>query len=432
MQTGPAPRAREGRRLWHHGDFLKLWAGQSVSQLGTQVTQLALPTAAIMLLHAGPVQVGLLGALQYLAFPALGLAVGVWADRVRRRPLLIAADALRMLALASVPAAALLGVLSMWQLYAVAAIVGTGTVLFDVAYQSYLPVLVDRRDLVEGNSKLETTRWLAIVAGSAVAGFLIQLFRAAVAILVDAASYLVSMATVWWIRRPEPPHRADRGARPGFLRELWEGLQVTFGSPLIRLIVACSATSNLGANLATAVYLLFAYQQLHLSPGEVGLVSAVGTSGALLGAVLAVPIARRLGVGPTLTVAAFAYGLGTLMLPLAAFGAPLVVLPAGFFVIYLCNPLYDVNQVSLRQAIVPVRLQGRLNASARTVIRSMWPVGAAVGGLLGARIGYVPTLYTAAAVTLLAGVWLLLGPVGLKRIPVAPDDRTAVAQGATR
>jgi MFS family permease len=417
----------EGGRLWRHGDFLKLWAGQSVSQLGTQVTQLALPTAAIMLLHAGPVEVGLLGALQYLAFPTLGLVVGVWADRVRRRPLLIAADALRMLALGSVPAAALLGALSMWQLYAVAAISGAGTVLFDVTYQSYLPVLVDRRDLVEGNSKLETTRWLAIVVGSAVAGFLIQLFRAAAAILVDAASYVVSIATVWWIRRPEPPRRPATGERSGFLQELREGLQATFGSSLIRLIVACSATSNLGTNLATAVYLLFAYRQLHLSPGQVGLISAVGTSGALFGAVLAAPIARRLGIGPTLTAAAFAYGAGTLLLPLAAYGAPLAVLPAGFFIIYLCNPLYDVNQVSLRQAIVPVRLQGRLNASARTVIRSMWPVGAAAGGLLGARIGYVPTLYTAAAVTLLAGFWLLLGPVALKKIPLAAEDEVALA-----
>ncbi len=219
-------------RLWRHPDFIKLWSGETVSQFGTQVTQLALPTVAILLLHAGPFEVGLLAALEFLAFPILGLVAGVWADRLRRRPIMIVADLGRMLALGSIPLAFILNALSLYQLYAVAVITGVFTVFFDVAYQSYLPALVERSNLIEGNTKLEVTRSAAQVAGPAVAGFLIQLVGGARAILVDAISFLISALALMAIRKPEPePKPSMAEGKAGFFQEMGEGLSVVLAIP---------------------------------------------------------------------------------------------------------------------------------------------------------------------------------------------------------
>jgi MFS family permease len=399
---------------------LKLWAGQSLSEIGTEVTRLALPTAAIVLLHAGAFQVGLLAALEFLAFPLLGLIAGVYADRLNRRRILIVCDVGRLLVLASVPAAYFAGVLSMAQLYAVALVIGVCTVFFDVAYQSYLPALIPRTDLLEGNSKLEITRSASQVIGPALGGFLIQAIRSAPAILVDSFSYLVSVATLLWIRHPEPDPRTTGAAPAGFFSEMWEGIKVVLGHPVIRLIAGCTATTNLGSNMAFAIVLLFAYNQLGLTPGQVGAVFAIGSIGALIGAVVAVPIARRIGLGPTIAVAASGSVFGFLV-PLAIFGYPFLLLSGAFFGILLTGSVYNVNQVSLRQAIVPVRLQGRLNATVRTIIWGTIPIGNFLGGLLGTRLGLVPTLYIGAAIATLAVVFILAGPVRLKEQPEPAD-----------
>ena len=366
-------------------------------------------------------QVGTLGALEFLAFPALGLVAGVWADRLRRRPVLIVCDVLRMLALGSIPIAWALGGLTMSQLYVVAALTGVGTVFFDVAYQSYLPALIDRGDLVEGNSKLEVTRSAAAVVGPALAGVLIQAVRAAVAIAADALSFGVSALTLWWIRSPEPDPRRTADGRGSFFRELWEGVGVVLQNPVIRLIAGCTATANLGSSIVGAVYLLFAYRRLGLSAGTVGVIFAIGSVGAVMGALLSAPVARRLGVGPTLVAAIVTGGAAGFLIPLAMYGEGVVLLGVAWFFISLGSPIYNVNQVSLRQAIVPLRLQGRLNATVRTVIWGTIPVGSAIGGLLGARIGLVPTLVTGAALSTVAALWLVGGPVRVREIPVPVD-----------
>ena len=193
-----------GGRLWRHPDFLKLWAGESVSVFGSQVTVLAVPTVAILILHAGPFQVGILSALEFLAFPTLGLVAGVYADRLRRRPIMIVCDIGRGLALGSIPVAFLLNLLTLEQLYFVALLTGIFTVFFDVSYQSYLPALVDRPNLLEGNTKLEITRSTAQVAGPAVAGFLIQWIGGAKAVAVDALSFFLSALALASIKKPEP------------------------------------------------------------------------------------------------------------------------------------------------------------------------------------------------------------------------------------
>ncbi len=406
-----------GGRLWRHPDFVKLWTGQSLSEFGTAVTQLALPSVAILLLHVGAFQVGVLTALEFLAFPLVGLFAGVWADRLRRRSIMIVCDTVRMLALGSIPLVWSMGRLTIWQLYAVAALVGVGSVFFDVSYQSYLPALVEREDLVEGNSKLETTRSLSQVAGPGLAGLLIQLFQAANAIVANSISYLISVSTLLWIGQPEPPPMT-RSARRGFFREMGEGIQVVLRHRMIRLIAGCTATSNLGSNMASAVWLLWLYHQVRLSAGQVGLIFSIGAAGGVLGALMAFPVARWMGMGRALAISTLLSSALLLLVPLAgASPVPIVLLGGLWFVSYGFTPVYNINQVSYRQAAIPVAFQGRLNATVRTVIWGTIPIGSFVGGVLGSRIGLVPTIYIGAAISTLSVLWILAGPVSIRGQP---------------
>jgi MFS family permease len=400
-------------KLWRHPDFLKLWTGETVSQFGSQVTLLAVPTVAILLLHAGPFQVGLLSALEFLAFPTLGLVAGVYADRLRRRPIMIVCDLGRMLAIGSIPVAFLLNALTIEQLYIVALITGIFTVFFDVSYQSYLPVLVDRPNLLEGNTKLEISRSTAQVSGPAVAGFLIQWIGGAKAVAADALSFLVSALALSLIKTPEPqPKPSTASGATGFLPEIKEGLEVVFKNPLLWRIAGCTATSNLGSNMVFgAVFLVFAYRQLHLSAAAVGIIFAVGSVGGLIGAFLAAWVARKLGVGPTLGVSIVVGGLALLATPVALVAPPVPVLAALGLLAGLANPIYNISQVSLRQAITPDRVQGRMNATMRTIVWGTMPIGAFVGGVLGTSIGLVPTIVLGGIVSLLAAMWIFLGPV---------------------
>ncbi|MBO0706875.1 MAG: MFS transporter, partial [Candidatus Dormibacteraeota bacterium] len=312
----------------------------------------------------------------------------------------------------------LLGHLSMAQLFVVAVITGVASVFFDVSYQSYLPALVAPDQLVDGNGKLELTRAGAGIGGPALAGALIQVFQAPAAILADAVSYVVSVLSLLWIRTPEP--RPSREGRRSFLAELWEGVLVVARHRQILLITACTATSNLGSNIAMAVYLLFAYHTLHLSPGAVGGVFAVGSVGAVLGALAAGWLGRRIGMGVVLLLSILLTG-AALAVPLAAYGLPLLVLGATTLVTSIGVVLYNVNQVSYRQAAIPVRLQGRLNATVRTVIWGTIPIGSALGGVLGAHLGLVPTLYLGAAIEVLSAGWILAGPIRLREAPTPPE-----------
>ena len=400
-------------KLWRHPDFLKLWAGESVSVFGSQVTVLAVPTVAILILHAGPFQVGILSALEFLAFPTLGLVAGVYADRLRRRPIMIICDIGRALALGSIPVAFVLNLLTLEQLYFVALLTGIFTVFFDVSYQSYLPALVDRPNLIEGNTKLEITRSTAQVAGPAVAGFLIQLIGGAKAVAVDAVSFFLSALALASITKPEPePRPSTASGASGFIPEMREGIDVVFRNPILWRIAACTATTNLGSNMVFgAVFLVFAYRQLHLSAGVVGVVFALSSVGALAGAFLAGWVARRLGIGPTLGVMVIVGGLALLATPLAVVGVPAVILATTGFIEGLTIPIYNINQVSLRQAITPDRVQGRMNATMRTIVWGTIPLGAFIGGILGTSIGLVQTIVLGGILSTLAASWIVLGPV---------------------
>ncbi|MBV8460812.1 MAG: MFS transporter, partial [Candidatus Eremiobacteraeota bacterium] len=390
-------------------DFNKLWAGQTISLVGSAVTTLALPSVAILVLNAKPAQIGILESAQFLAFPILGLPAGVWVDRVRRRRVMIGADIGRALALASVPLAWVLHALTLVQLYAVACIAGVLTVFFDVAYQSYLPSLIDRRLLVEGNAKLEVSRSGAQVAGNGLAGILIQALGAPLAVLVDSISFVASVVGLAAIKTPEAVSAAAKQA-PRFWRQLKDGAAVVFQNPVLREIAACTSTSNLGNAMSSAVYLIFAYRTLHLGPAVVGAVLAFGDFG-IAGALWAGPLARRFGLGKTLAACALLFGVASLLPILAFWKFPVFFLFVSQLLISFANPVYNVNQVSLRQTITPDELQGRMNATMRTIVWGTLPVGALIGGALGSAIGVLPTIAIAGTITLSAALFIRFGQV---------------------
>ncbi len=407
--------------LWRHSEFLKLWTGQTISQFGTQVSTLAIPLTAALVLNASPVQMGLLSAFEFAPFLLLSLFAGVWVDRMRRRPILIVADIGRTLLLGSIPVAALINALRMEQLYVVALLVGVLTVFFDVAYQSYLPVLVSREHLVEGNSKLEVSRSVAQIAGPGMAGGLVQLFSAPLAVTLDALSYVASVISLLFIHTPEPaPVHADSGA--GMWAQLGEGLRVVLGNPLLRSIAACTGTSNLFGNGLQAVYVLYVTRELQLQPAVIGLIFAASGPGALLGSVLAGPMANRFGLGATIIGSIFVGGVANLLIPLAS--GPTVVVTAmlmtAAFFSGVSNPIYNINQVSLRQAITPDYVQGRMNASMRFIVWGTIPVGALLGGGLGQVLGLYPTIAVMALLGLTAAGWVVFSPVRQLRSQPVP------------
>ena len=413
-----------GGRLWRHPDFLKLWGGQTISQIGSQLTVLALPTVAVLQLHRGAFEVGVLIALQRIPFPLLALIAGVWVDRVRRRPLMIAADVLRALALASIPIAAFANALTLLQLYAVALLMGLGSVLFDVAYLAYMPSLVGPADLVEGNTKLEVTYSVAGLAGPGLGGLLIQLLGAAKTLSADALSFVVSVVTLAWIRRSETPAQpaADllTKSRPSLVADLREGLELVFSNPLMRNQLVALTLLALGFHLVDPVLYVWAYRDLHLTPAILGLTFTIGGAAGLVGAVMSASAVRLVGLGPLmagcLAIAALAY----LLLPTAAILSPVPVLFGVYAVVGLFDTMFNINQVSLRQGITPNRLQGRMNASFRTIFWGAWPIANLIGGVLGSSIGPVPTILVGGSIGMLSAVAIALGPIGrLRQHPVA-------------
>ncbi|HUZ01989.1 MAG TPA: MFS transporter [Thermomicrobiaceae bacterium] len=414
--------------LWRHPDFLKLWTGQTVSLLGSQITLLALPLIAVLTLHAGPTQMGLLTAAQLAPYLLVGLFAGVWVDRIRRRPLLIVADVLRAVLLLTIAGAAVLHSLTMVWLYLLAFLFGILTVFFEVAYQSFLPSLVRREHLVEGNAKLEVSHSVAQIAGPSLGGALVSLITAPLAVLADAASFLVSAASLFAIRTPEP-RPAPATERRGVRREIGEGLHVVLGNPLLRSIAGCASTGNLFGTIIVAIFVLYATRNLGIAPGLLGLIFAAGNVGVLVGALLAARVPRRLGVGPTIVVGLLVTDAGLLLIPLAGGPRALVVsmLIAAQFLSGFGSPLYNVNQVSLRQTITPDRLQGRMNATMRFLVWGMMPVGSLLGGVLGSALGLRPTLAIGAVGELTAVLWIWLSPVRTLREHPAPVEESTPA-----
>lgn len=388
----PAPRS-----LWRQGDFMKLWIGETVSLAGSAVTELALPLTAILLLRASPLQLGLLLAANSGAAAVSGLFAGAWSDRVRRRPLMILADTGRALLMGAVPVAALLGVLRIEELYIVTAGVGALDSLFSAAYQGFLPALVRREQLVAANSRFEGSRVLAQVLGPGLSGALVQLLTAPFALVVDAFSFLVSGGCIWRIRDPQPA--PDRAVRRGSLwSEIGEGLRFVLAQPLLWSLLVTMVLFNTAAPILNAQLTLFATRELGLSPLLLGLVIVAAGACGVLASTVTSAISARLGMGRTMTLATGLICGGWLLAPFVRGTVPVAfaLLALGASVGTMGDVLFNINSVTLRQAIVPDRLRGRVSASCRVVILGVQPLGALVGGVLGEQIGLRATLLVAA------------------------------------
>jgi MFS family permease len=396
-----------------------LWGGETVSELGSQISLLAVPLLAVKTLHATTFEMGLLTAASTAAFLIVGLPAGVWVDRVRRRRLMITTDLGRVLALGSIPIAYALGGLTLVQLFVVTLASGILTVFFDVAYQSYLPSLVGREHLVEGNAKLTGSAQVAAVAGPSVAGGLVQAIGGSAAVAVDAGSFLVSALAVGAIRTPEAKPTPPVGGHPRLVQGVAEGLRFVFGNALLRAIAATTATSNLFSGIAAAVEIVFLVREVHASAGVIGLLFALGGIGGVIGALAAGPIARRVG-GARATIIGIACSVGALLIPLTMPGAGLLYFGFGFFLVSFSATVYNVNQVSFRQRLCPDRLLGRMNATMRFVVWGVLPIGALLGGVLGAVFGLRTTLWIGALGQAVAGVWLLVSP--MRRLRDFPDS----------
>lgn len=402
--------------LWRHPDFRKLWAGQTISEIGSRITREGIPLTAVMLLHATPWQMGILASLTGLAALVAGTTAGAAADRWRRRPILILTDVGRALILATVPLAASLGVLSLWQLYAVVFAAGILTIFFDVAYQSYLPSLVTTGELLEGNSKLALSAGTAEVLGPGITGILIQTLTAPRAILLDSLSFLVSAGSILLIRTGEP--RAAGGTHEHPLGYgATDGLRYVSRSPILRALFLRSVTFALFIGFFSTLYVFYAINELHLNPLMFGIVVALGGIGNFTGAALSQWLVRHIPVGRILIGCTLWNGAINFLIPLAH-GSPLMAalyLGAAQLLGDVAYPIYFVHELTLRQHLAPPEILGRVNACMQLAFKGVWPLGALLGGVLGSTIGTRPTMVACACGVLLSALWLIASPVASVR-----------------
>ncbi len=389
--------------------FRRLWFGQTVSGFGSQVTTLALPLTAVLILHVSTFQVGLLTTTGYAAFLLIGLPAGAWVDRVRRKPVMIGADVARTLVLASIPVAYGLGALTLAQLYVVTFIQGVATVFFDVAYLSLTPSLVGREHLVEANAKLQGSQSAAEVSGPAAAGFLIGALTAPVAFLADAASFAVSVLSLLIIRdrEPAPEHAEHRRLRT----EMAEGLRFVLRHPILRMIAACSSTANLFVAAVLAISVVFLVRQVHVGAATIGILMSFGAAGGLVGALSCGVLRRRFGSARIIWLSLVVAAPFALLIPVTFPGLGLVCFAAGLISISFSAVVYNVHQASFRQLLCPHRLLGRMNATMRFLIWSTIPLGGLLGGALGSWLGNRAALWVCAIGICLAPIWLLASPL---------------------
>jgi MFS family permease len=387
---------------------MKLWIGQTLSELGSQISLFALPVTAVLILKAGPSQMGLLGAAQSAPVVLTSLFAGVWVDRLPRRRILIAADLGRAFLLGSVPVGALLGGITVAQLYGVGFLAGTLSVISDVADQAFLPALIGREHLIEAGTKQTVSSSATGIIGPGLAGILVQLLTAPLAVVVDALSYLMSALFWWRIQASEVPKNIPQQRSPISL-EIKEGLRFVLGHPLLRPMILSTGILNFCGNMMNPIWLLFAIHDLHMQVLLLGILDALRSGGFLLGALVAPRLIQRFGAGPMMISGVVLMAVAWLPLPLLG-GPFLIIFPAlvlEYVVSGLGNPLYNIPASSLRQTITPDRLQGRMNASWRFIGRGGMPIGSLCGGVLGSLLGVRPTLALAAG-SLLLGVPLLL------------------------
>ncbi|WP_374311770.1 MFS transporter [Microbacterium sp.] len=414
--------------LWRDRNFLTMWGGQTLSQFGAQITELAIPVLAVLLLNASEFQVGVLNAANVAAFLLVGLPAGAWIDRMRKRHVMIAADLVRAAALALVPVLWMLDVLEIWHLIAIVAVVGVATVFFDVSYQSIVPSLVRPKQIAEANGKLQSSYEIANITGPGIGGWLIGVITAPLAVLATAGTYVVSAIALMFTRDHETAR--DHEDRGPILREIWEGLHFVFTEKLLRRIVGTTGVSNFFSTLSGTLIPIFLLRELGFSPASLGLIFSLGAIGGLLGAMATPHIVRWIGEARAIPVSALGFSVIGLLLPVAAlvpeFAFPLLV--GQFFVVSFTVLVYNITQVTFRQRITPPRLLGRMNASVRFVVWGVMPIAALLAGALGTWLGVVPTMWIGAIGQLLSAGFVVFAPFWTMR--ELPDVHTTAASGS--
>jgi MFS family permease len=423
MTSGTATTAADVRRggLWRHRDFRVFWTGETTSEVGSAVTIVALPLVAVESLHASTFVVTLLTASTWLPWLVLGLPAGAWVDRLPRRPVMLACDAVSFAAFASVPVAAWTGVLSVPQLVAVALVAGGASVFFTTAYQVYLPSVVDRGDLTEANARLTGSRSAAQVAGPGLGGVIAQAAGATSGLLADAVSFAVSFVCLTAIRGREDPVAVGGAAGRHLGREVREGLRFVATDGFLRSQLAFGAFANFFLTGIEALQVVFLVRTVGAGAGIVGLLLALGFAGGVVGAAAARPLASRWGTSRTILIVAGGGLPFALLLPLSSSGAGLVLFVGATFMVAAGVVASNVITASFRQTYVPARMLGRVSSCVMTVSYATMPAGALLAGLLGQALGIRTALWGLSAGIAASSLFCLLSPMRrLRDLPPAP------------
>ena len=410
-ETAPAAKAPRST-LYRHRDFMLLWGGQTISQTGSQVTILALPLVAIVTLRASTFEVGLLSTATTSAYLLVSLPAGVLVDRVRKHRLMLCCQLALLIVIGSVPAAEEAGVLTLGQLYAVALIGSVFSAVFLVSYNSYLPVLVEPDQLMDGNGKLATSQSFAQLAGPSLGALLVGLFGPARAMTSDALSYAVAAACLFLIRAREPRGaRVPRQERPGFRAQIGEGISYVLREPIIRAGVAWSGTANFFVIMVETLGPVFLIRVVHLRPGYVGLLLALGAAGGIAGGFLSGRLIRRVGSARIGWLSMNVFALPGLLIPAAQPGWRVLLFAVGWIAWTFSATVCAVALMSYQQRICPPDMLGRVNAASRWVNWGTLPLGGLVAGALGSELGVRTMLWIAVVGGCMSGLWLFFSPL---------------------
>ena len=408
--------------------FRRFWLGQGVSLVGDQVTMIALPLVAVLVLDANAAQMGYLVAAELAPNLLFSLHAGAWADRrARKRQTMIATDVGRAALIASIPVAYAFDALTFPHMLVVAFLMGTLAVLFQVSYSSLFVALLPRERFVEGASLINGSRALSYVVGPSIGGALVQALSAPVTLVLDAVSYVVSALFLHTVEVEEPAAET-----PG-KGHVVAGVRWVFGNPIIRAALGATATINFFNFVFFALFILYATKELDVEPGTLGLVLGAGAFGGILGSIVTGRIARRIGLGPAFALGCVLFPAPLLLIPLAE-GPRWVVLGCLFtaeFGAGLGVMILDISAGALSAAVVPDRLRSRISGAYMVVNYGVRPLGALVGGALGSWIGLRETLWIATAGALLGVLWLLPSPVlGVRDLPEnaegAPEEAPSI------
>ncbi len=406
--------------------FAWLWGGQTFSTFGSQIGSLALAFIAVKLLNAGPQEMGLLSAAGTASFLLVGLVAGAWVDRWIKRRVMIIADLIRMVCVGLIPALYFSNQLTVWVVIAIAFVMGLATVFFDVAYQSFIPVILPSDKIAAGNAALETTNQISGIAGPGIVGFLIDLFKAPALLIVDAFSYLISALTLGMIKDTETP-KAKEDRKPLHV-EIREGLRFVVRQPLIRRISLTTSVNNLFTSLMYSIFALvfLGSEYLNFGASALGLLGTFAAIGALLGSLATTKLIKWVGEGTLISLSAVVSGLNVLLVPIAVTlhnGATLPILLVMEFINGFAVLAYNITQVSARQRLCPPELLGRMNASIRFFVWGVMPIGGLIGGGVAAAYGVNATLWVGAIGGAFSCVFVLFSP--LTRMRKLPDTAEA-------